>query len=49
MMGPIIYILCALTCLGAAVLLWRGFGVHDSACFIGAPCALRSWPCPMGF
>lgn len=25
MMGPIIYILCALTCLGAAVLLWRGF------------------------
>lgn len=25
MMGPIIYILCALTCLGAAVLLWRGY------------------------
>lgn len=24
-MGPIIYLLCALTCLGAAVLLWRGF------------------------
>lgn len=25
MMGPIIYILCALTSLGAAVLLWRGY------------------------
>lgn len=25
MMGPIIYILCALTCLGCAVLLWRGY------------------------
>lgn len=24
-MGPIIYILCALTSLGAAVLLWRGY------------------------
>ncbi|WP_395744821.1 DUF5985 family protein [Prosthecobacter sp.] len=24
-MGPIIYLLCALTCLGAAVLLWRGY------------------------
>ncbi len=25
MMGPIIYLLCALTSLGAALLLWRGF------------------------
>ncbi len=25
MMGSIIYLLCALTCLGAAVLLWRGY------------------------
>lgn len=25
MMGPIIYILCALTSLGSAVLLWRGY------------------------
>lgn len=25
MMGPIIYILCALTSLGAATLLWRGY------------------------
>lgn len=25
MMGPIIYSLCALTCLGAAGMLWRGF------------------------
>jgi hypothetical protein len=25
MMGPIIYSLCTLTCLGAAVLLWRGY------------------------
>ncbi len=25
MMGPIIYILCALTSLGAALLLWRGY------------------------
>ena len=25
MMGPIIYLLCALTCLGAALLLWRGY------------------------
>lgn len=25
MMGPIIYLLCALTSLGAAVLLWRGY------------------------
>lgn len=25
MIGLIIYILCALTCLGAAVLLWRGY------------------------
>lgn len=25
MMGPIIYLLCALTCVGAAVLLWRGY------------------------
>lgn len=25
MMGTIIYLLCALTCLGAAVLLWRGY------------------------
>lgn len=25
MMGPIIYILCALTCLGSALLLWRGY------------------------
>ena len=25
MMGPIIYLLCALTSLGAAILLWRGF------------------------
>lgn len=24
-MGPIIYLLCALTCLGSAVLLWRGY------------------------
>lgn len=24
-MGPIIYLLCALTCVGAAVLLWRGY------------------------
>lgn len=25
MMGTIIYLLCAFTCLGAAVLLWRGY------------------------
>jgi cytochrome bd-type quinol oxidase subunit 2 len=25
MMGPIIYILCALTCVVCAVLLWRGY------------------------
>lgn len=25
MMGPIIYLLCALTSLGSAVLLWRGY------------------------
>lgn len=25
MMGPIIYLLCALTSLGAAFLLWRGY------------------------
>lgn len=25
MMGPIIYLLCALTSVGAAVLLWRGY------------------------
>jgi hypothetical protein len=25
MMATIIYILCALTCLGAALLLWRGY------------------------
>lgn len=25
MMGPIIYILCTLTCLGSALLLWRGY------------------------
>ncbi len=25
MMGSIIYLLCAITCLGAAVLLWRGY------------------------
>ncbi len=25
MIGPIIYILCAITCIGAAILLWRGF------------------------
>jgi uncharacterized protein DUF5985 len=25
MMGPIIYLLCALTSLGAAILLWRGY------------------------
>ena len=25
MMGPIIYVLCALTSAGAAVLLWRGY------------------------
>ncbi|MDI1312284.1 DUF5985 family protein [Prosthecobacter sp.] len=24
-MGPIIYLLCALTCLGSALLLWRGY------------------------
>ncbi len=24
-MGPIIYLLCAITCLGAALLLWRGY------------------------
>lgn len=25
MMGPIIYLLCTLTCLGASLLLWRGY------------------------
>lgn len=25
MMGPIIYTLCAITCAGAAALLWRGY------------------------
>lgn len=25
MMGPIIYLLCALTSVGAAILLWRGY------------------------
>lgn len=24
-MGPLVYILCAVTCLGCAVLLWRGY------------------------
>lgn len=24
-MGPIVYILCTLTCLGAGILLWRGY------------------------
>jgi heme A synthase len=25
MIGPIVYLLCTLTCAGAAVLLWRGY------------------------
>jgi len=25
MIGPVIYILCALTCVAASVLLWRGY------------------------
>lgn len=24
-MGPIVYFLCTLTCIGAAILLWRGY------------------------